>query len=106
MTPPKRPKFIQKSLLTIALGLFVGAGAIAVVPPAQEPVPEIYHTSTILEAPIVKSLQGQAGPFIHQTSIRQGDTLAAILKRLRSEERRVGKECRPRYASTQEETKK
>ncbi|HLR81568.1 MAG TPA: M23 family metallopeptidase [Paenalcaligenes sp.] len=86
MTPPKRPKFIQKSLLTIALGLFVGAGAIAVVPPAQEPVPEIYHTSTMLEAPIIKSLQGQAGPFIHQTSIRQGDTLAAILKRLEVDE--------------------
>lgn len=82
MTPPKRPKIVQKTLLTIALGLFVGAGAIAVVPSAKKPLPEIYHTSELLEPPVIKSLHDQVGPFIHQTSIRQGDTLAAILKRL------------------------
>lgn len=81
-TPKKRSKIIQKSLLTLALGLFVGAAAIAVVPPAQEPTPEIYHTSTILEAPVIKALQTGSEPYVHQTSIRQGDTLAAILKRL------------------------
>lgn len=82
MTPPQRPKVVQKTLLTIALGLFVGAGALAVVPPAQDPMPEINYASTVLEPPIIKSLQDQTGPFVQQTSIRQGDTLAAILKRL------------------------
>jgi len=82
MTPTKRPKIVQKTLLTIALGLFVGAGAIAVVPPTKEPTPEIYQTSTLLEPPIIQTLDDQDGPFVHQTSIRQGDTLAAILKRL------------------------
>src|SRR5690625_3502848 len=78
----KRPKRIQKTLLTIALGLFVGAAALAVVPPAQELTPEIYHTSELLEPPIIKTLNNHEEPFVNQTSIRQGDTLAAILKRL------------------------
>jgi len=85
-TPKKRSKIVQKTLLTIALGLFVGAGAIAVVPPAQNPTPEIYHTSEILKAPTIKALQSKSEPYVHQTSIRQGDTLAAILKRLEVDE--------------------
>lgn len=86
VTSKKRSKLVQKSLLTVALGLFVGAAAIAVVPPTQEPTPEIYHTSKILEAPVIKALQTESEPYVHQTSIRQGDTLAAILKRLEVDE--------------------
>lgn len=81
-TLPRRSKVVQKTLLTMALGLFVGAAALAVVPPTQDSQPEIYRTSTLLEPPVIKRLSDQNSTYIQQTSIRQGDTLAAILKRL------------------------
>lgn len=82
---PKKSQFIQKSLLIIALGLFAGAAAIAVVKPDNEPI--IYQASQALELPSGVTPLGQTStdPFIHETRIRRGDTLAALLKRLHVE---------------------
>lgn len=81
-TSPKRSRFIPKSLLIMALGLFAGAAAIAVVKPQEEPV--IYQASQALELPAGVTPLGQLStqPFIHETRIRRGDTLAALLQRL------------------------
>lgn len=84
-TSPKKSQFIQKSLIIMALGLFAGAAAIAVVKPSEEPV--IYQATTALELPAGITPLGQESedPFIHETRIRRGDTLAALLKRLHVE---------------------
>ena len=81
-TSPKKSQFIPKSLLIMALGLFAGAAAIAVVKPQEEPV--IYQASQALELPAGVTPLGQLStqPFIHETRIRRGDTLAALLQRL------------------------
>lgn len=79
---PKKSKLIQKSLLVLAFGLFAGAAAIAVVQPKNEPI--IYQASTALDLPAgVTPLQASnPEPFIHETRIRRGDTLAGLLQRL------------------------
>lgn len=82
---PKKSQFIQKSLLIMALGLFAGAAAIAVVKPQDEPI--IYQASQALELPAGVTPLGQLSnePFIHETRIRRGDTLSALLQRLHVE---------------------
>lgn len=82
---PKKSKFIQKSLLVIAFGLFAGAGAIAVVQPQNEPV--VYQATQALDLPAGVTPLGSLStePFIHETRIRRGDTLAGLLQRLHVE---------------------
>lgn len=84
-TSPKKSKFVQKSLLVLAFGLFAGAAAIAVVQPHEEPI--IYQATQALELPAGITPLGQKStePFIHETRIRRGDTLAALLQRLQVE---------------------
>lgn len=81
-TNPKKSKIVQKSLLVLAFGLFAGAAAIAVVQPKNEPV--IYQASKALDLPSgVTPLRSETPePFIHETRIRRGDTLAGLLQRL------------------------
>lgn len=82
---PKKRKLAQKSLLVLAFGLFAGAAAIAVVKPQNEPV--IYQASQALELPSGVSPLGQDStePFVHETRIRRGDSLATLLQRLQVE---------------------
>lgn len=84
-TSPKKNQFVQKSLLIMAFGLFAGAAAIAVVKPQDEPV--IYQASQALTLPAGITPLGQKStePFINETRIRRGDTLAALLQRLQIE---------------------
>lgn len=84
-TSPKKNQFVQKSLLVMAFGLFAGAAAIAVVKPQDEPV--IYQASEVLTLPSGITPLGlkSTEPFIHETRIRRGDTLAALLQRLQIE---------------------
>lgn len=84
-TSPKKNQFVQKSLLVMAFGLFAGAAAIAVVKPQDEPV--IYQASQALTLPAGVTPLGHKStePFIHETRIRRGDTLAALLQRLQIE---------------------
>lgn len=84
-TSPKKSQFVQKSLLIMAFGLFAGAAAIAVVKPQDEPV--IYQASQALTLPTGVTPLGHKStePFIHETRIRRGDTLAALLQRLQIE---------------------
>ena len=84
-TSPKKSKLVQKSLLVMAFGLFAGAAAIAVVKPQDEPI--IYQASQALDLPAGVTPLGYQStePFIHETRIRRGDTLAALLQRLQVE---------------------
>ena len=81
-TSPKKSQIVTKTLLVLAFGLFAGAAAIAVVQPTEEPI--IYQASEALELPAGVTPLGlkSTEPFIQETRIRRGDTLAALLQRL------------------------
>lgn len=74
--------YVTNSILIVASGLFAAAAALAVVKPAPPP-PPVYlaHQTLTLSAPQPASHQYTA-PFISETQIRSGDTLAAVLQRL------------------------
>src|SRR5690606_26349569 len=78
--------FIRNGLTLIALGLFAGAAALAVVKPPEAPV--VYQASKVLElpSPFPQPLGDFSSPYISETHIRRGDTLAALLQRLRVQE--------------------
>ncbi|WP_442598540.1 peptidoglycan DD-metalloendopeptidase family protein [Parapusillimonas sp. JC17] len=82
----RRHHVVRNGLVLIALGLFAGAAALAVVQPPEAPV--VYQARQTLDlpdpAPQVSSLSSD--PFISETQIRRGDTLAALLQRLRVQE--------------------
>jgi murein DD-endopeptidase MepM/ murein hydrolase activator NlpD len=73
---------VRKTLLLVALGLFGTAGALAVVEPPEKPA--AYTARSILELPELPSIDQVAtsDPFISETVIQRGDTLAALLQRL------------------------
>lgn len=78
--------FVRRGLLLVALGLFGTAGALAVVQPAEKPV--VYTEQSVLALPDIEVLSETAGsdPFIAETVIQRGDTLAALLQRLHVQE--------------------
>lgn len=78
--------FVRKSLLLVALGLFGTAGALAVVQPPEKP--PVYTEQSVLPLPEIEVLSEVAtsDPFIGETVIRRGDTLAALLQRLHVQE--------------------
>lgn len=78
--------FLRNGLTLIALGLFAGAAALAVVKPPEAPA--VYQASKILElpSPFPQPLGDFSSPYISETHIRRGDTLAALLQRLRVQE--------------------
>ena len=78
--------FVRKGLLLLALGLFGTAGALAVVQPPEKPV--VYTEQSVLPLPEIEVLSEAAtsDPFISETVIRRGDTLAALLQRLHVQE--------------------
>ncbi|WP_420374215.1 peptidoglycan DD-metalloendopeptidase family protein [Pollutimonas sp. H1-120] len=79
--------FLRNGLVLVALGLFAGAAALAVVKPPE--TPPVYQASQnlALPNPFPQPLGDFSAPFISETQIRRGDTLAAILQRLRVQER-------------------
>ena len=76
----------RKSVMLVALGLFAAAGALAVVQPPDKPI--VYTAESVLPLPAIEVLSETAGsdPFISETVIRRGDTLAALLQRLHVQE--------------------
>ena len=78
--------FVRKGLLLVALGLFGTAGALAVVQPAEKPV--VYTAQSVLPLPTIEVFSDTAtsDPFISETVIRRGDTLADLLQRLHVQE--------------------
>lgn len=78
--------FVRKGVLLVALGLFATAGALAVVQPAEKPV--VYTQQSVLPLPMIEVLAEPASsdPFISETVIRRGDTLADLLQRLHVQE--------------------
>ncbi|HWL28593.1 MAG TPA: M23 family peptidase, partial [Burkholderiaceae bacterium] len=74
--------------MLVALGLFAGAAALAVVKPPEAPVVYQAHQALSLPDPFPQALGDfSTTPFISETQIRRGDTLAALLQRLRIQEK-------------------
>lgn len=91
--PTDKPKhhYITGGLVLVALGLFAAAGALAVVQPGPAFVPPpVYQARQVLDLPGPLPAFGEAvatdTPFIDETRIRSGDTLAAVLQRLNVQE--------------------
>jgi len=78
--------FFRNGLVLVALGLFAGAAALAVVKPPETPA--LYQARQTLDLPDTASLTPPRSetPYISETQIRSGDTLAALLQRLRVDE--------------------
>ncbi|HUH39925.1 MAG TPA: peptidoglycan DD-metalloendopeptidase family protein [Castellaniella sp.] len=79
---PQR-KHLTRSLLIAAGGLFLTAAALAVVKPSAppEPIYEARQTLNLRPVSITDTVAAQT-PFIAETRIRRGDTVAALLQRL------------------------
>lgn len=78
--------FVRKALLLVSLGLFATAGALAVVQPTEKP--EVLTARSVLPLPEIEVVSDTAAsdPFISETIIQRGDTLAALLQRLHVQE--------------------
>jgi murein DD-endopeptidase MepM/ murein hydrolase activator NlpD len=79
--------FIRNGIALVALGLFAGAGALAVVQPPPTPIVYQAQQRLALPDPFPAPMAESEAPFIAETQIRRGDTLAALLQRLRVQER-------------------
>jgi len=88
--PHNRHHYITGGLALVALGLFAAAAALAVVkPPADARMPPLSEARLKLALPEsldLSAADGFSAPFIDETRIRPGDTLAAILQRLNVQE--------------------
>lgn len=78
---------IRNGLVLVALGLFAGAAALAVVKPPEAPPVYQAQQALSLPDPFPQALGDFSTPFISETQIRRGDTLAALLQRLRIQEK-------------------
>ncbi|PLC54814.1 metallopeptidase [Pollutimonas nitritireducens] len=79
--------FIRNGLVFVALGLFAGAAALAVVQPTDIPMVYQAHQSLALPTPFPQVAADERARFVSETQIRRGDTLAALLQRLRIQEK-------------------
>lgn len=84
-TPSRRSRIVRAAALATALGLFAAAAAVGMV--QQHPAAELPPTRTIEKVMSLTSDEYQVGatssaPYISETRIRRGDTLAAVLQRL------------------------
>src|SRR5690625_6726255 len=79
----KNHHHFTRGLLVVALGLFVAAGALAVVKPTMNEAPAVYQAQTQLRLPALSNQAADAysEPFIEPTQIRQGDKRTATLQR-------------------------
>ncbi|AEC22078.1 metallopeptidase [Pusillimonas sp. T7-7] len=78
--------FFRNGLAVVALGLFAAAAALAVVQPSQAPVVYEARQTLDLPSPFPQAQNNFTAPFISQTQIRAGDTLAVLLQRLHVQE--------------------
>ncbi|SHH55167.1 M23 family metallopeptidase [Pollutimonas bauzanensis] len=84
----RKPHHIfRNGVAFVALALFAGAAALAVVKPSEAPIVYQAQQRLALPDPFPQPLADSATPFISETQIRRGDTLAALLQRLRVQER-------------------
>lgn len=81
-----RPGLIRRTLLVTAIGLFAGAAALGMVqqPDRTELPPQRQVQSVLSLEPTDVSIRDtdSAAPYISETRIRPGDTLASVLQRL------------------------
>lgn len=82
----RKHHFLRNGMALLALGLFAGAAALAVVKPPEAPPVYEASQSLALPTPFPQPLGDFSSPFISETHIRRGDTLAALLQRLRVQE--------------------
>lgn len=88
----KNRHFLRNGVVLVALALFATAAALAVVKPSD--LPDTYQTTQplLLPDPFPDPLGqaetgvGTSAPFVSETQIRRGDTLAALLQRLQVHE--------------------
>jgi len=79
---------VRQALVLTALGLFAAAAAIGTVKPTDEALPttqlvhEVLPLSSAARPDVADEAQPDTLPFVRETRIRAGDTLAAILTRL------------------------
>ena len=78
--------YIRNGLVLILMGLFAGAGALAVVQPSEAPITYQARETLLLANPVPDIVAATDAPFISETTIRRGDTLAALLQRLHVQE--------------------
>src|SRR3546814_17629937 len=79
--------FFRNGLVLVALGLFAAAAALAVVKPPEAPPVYQARQDLALPSPFPQALGDFFAPFITETQISRGDTLSALLQRLRIKER-------------------
>src|SRR5690606_7789091 len=81
-----RPGLIRRTLLVTAIGLFAGAAALGMVQqPDRAELPPMRQVQSVLQlepSQVSLSSTESEAPFISETRIRPGDTLAAVLQRL------------------------
>lgn len=85
----KNRHFLRNGFVLVGLALFATAAALAVVKPPEMPVTYQAQQRLPLPDPFPQPLgheQTQPAPFVSETQIRRGDTLAALLQRLRVHE--------------------
>jgi murein DD-endopeptidase MepM/ murein hydrolase activator NlpD len=85
-SPSRRARFLRGSLLAAAIGLFAAAAAVGMVSqPDHTDLPPARQVQSVMELSADEfqvSDDPQAAPYISETRIRSGDTLAAVLQRL------------------------
>lgn len=80
-----RRHLLRNGFVLVGLALFVTAAALAVVAPPETPVTYQAYERLSLPEPFPQPLgyqQPSSAPFVSETQIRRGDTLAALLQRL------------------------
>lgn len=82
--------YIRNGFVSLALGLFVAAAALAVVQPGDEdgdmPLVHAVRRTLALPEPFPAPAAEFEQPFVNETLIQAGDTLAALLQRLHVQE--------------------
>lgn len=89
---PTRHHYFTNGVVFAATGLFATAAALAVVQPNNAGTPPpIYqaHQTLSLPALLPSAAPSFSAPFIDETQIRSGDTLAAILQRLNVDDKKL-----------------
>ncbi len=87
VSSPRRMRVLRRTMLAAAVGLFGAAAALGMVQTdPQEALPPMRQVQDIItlapEAVAVAAPVADDTPYVNETRIRQGDTLAAVLARL------------------------
>jgi murein DD-endopeptidase MepM/ murein hydrolase activator NlpD len=84
-TPSRRSRIFRAAALAAATGLFAAAAAVGMVQQPDRsdlPPPRMIEKVMSLSPDEFKVSDGSSAPYISETRIRRGDTLAAVLQRL------------------------